>query len=467
MKKLISLLFILLIIPFIKINAYDNNKLLLIDYDKCINDNKDIINTNIDLNISNINIRLEINESFNIYVNNNIIYDDYLILFNGDDNINCSYNINLDFITISDYIKKESRLYYEIEDINLKLYSLHIYEYEYTYIIDTNYNDIKNEPFYVEYIYLEDDIYYYENSTFILFNFDDVLTLNEINIGYYMNLCESDFINYIDVLIPYSEIDVKSKYFYSTNVIDSYEYTVYVNTNFGFFENTNIINVIDDRPPIINALTTYYGYKSDLKEIEDIFSDISSYDEIDLDLSNRIEIIDLDDYENNKGNVGEYRFKLTCKDNSLNESIFYTKYIVYDDILDNDIDLVNENIDINDLDYHFKSSTNKLLTRKEIKNILVDLKYYDIESELLIISDYFDNYQNEGSYKLLIDDGNQINSFVIDVTKGKLIESSGENINVSNRNKYIIISIVFIIFVGIILIISIIFIKKRKIEIIK
>jgi hypothetical protein len=89
-----------------------------------------------------------------------------------------------------------------------------------------------------------------------------------------------------------------------------------------------IITVEDKIPPILaysKVIHTDYHTRYTIDEIKALFT---ARDDYDGDVSNSIEVYDLDDYENNYMNLGTYQFMVSVQDSSSNKvSVKFNIYV--------------------------------------------------------------------------------------------------------------------------------------------
>ena len=334
----------------------------------------------------------------------------------------------------------------------------------------------------------------------------NALKCRTLNISYMDNINKKEYReNYIEGPTKYfdpNKYNVVSDYFYREDFKEIQKYFVEVFYNFEghMIRGYGYINVIDDVKPYFIGDDIIEGNLSKANvRIDDIFYDIKAYDEIDGDISDRIKVTDLDNYKDNYDKEGEYRFLLSVSDNTGNEVEKIFKYRLIDDTRpieddtisdenkNEEIDIIDDNseiieeVDDNIVDDEnevndvideedkneeiieniiypapIKTNTNNILSIDDIKKRLVFSGYISDDFNGEIITDYIGNENKEGEYLVsVIDDNNKI-EFKI------LVEKGNQNIESSN-NGLIIGVIVSVLGVGIVVLIILLKVKKRKI----
>ena len=145
-------------------------------------------------------------------------------------------------------------------------------------------------------------------------------------------LTEEDILSCFSVFDD-SGVDITldiNNYLNSPNIVGDYESKITV-VDKSDYHNSNtfdfIITVEDKVPPMLaysKIIHTDYNTSYSLDEIKMLFS---ARDEYDGDVSDSIELFDLDDYEHNYSTLGAYNFLVTAKDSSENE--VSVNFIVY------------------------------------------------------------------------------------------------------------------------------------------
>ena len=185
------------------------------------------------------------------------------------------------------------------------------------------------------------------------------LYCDEIDVSYikYLTLrkYKNNYIHGPDYYIDKNKYIVDCDYFYGSDKMVG-KHIVNVRYKFDDFETcgSGIINVIDDVNPYFVGDNIIIGYLSKISiDYKSIFSNVKAMDEIDGDITNKIEIEDLDDYINHINTEGEYRFKLSVEDNSGNKIDNIFTYKLVDDtkpIIEEDEEIeeptINEDEDI-------------------------------------------------------------------------------------------------------------------------
>ncbi len=268
---------------------------------------------------------------------------------------------------------------------------------------------------------IENDNYFYCED--IKINFDEPIT-DEIIFKYYVH-----YYNKSDI----KSYKIDSDYKLTANKEGIYDYKVTITDN-----NDNVltydakIEVGDFKKPFLEVSCNCVGDGSYLS-IEDIFT-YSAYDNKDLDVTSKVLVYDIDDYEHNYNKAGIYRFLFTVKDNNKNENTKLVEYSVFvenEEIIDDVIE--NENIDnteeikeekieekeepkkIDTIKYDFYTDNETPLTREMIRQKLIFSGFYKENDNFSLSSDYFDNKEINGTYLLYVNLNNQTDCYSITV----------------------------------------------------
>lgn len=361
----------------------------------------------------------------NLDLNNNFIndYNNYI----GDKLFNSYYLIENDYFNVISFNKFNS-----LDNI---IYSRYFDEIKEERIL---YSDFINKP--GEYsIKIEritnDNILFLDNYHIVLFD-DNIIKINDVNISYMDYLDENFIKKFIICDYDYSIISYDSNY---EKELGSYSGIININVLDRINKELNFnINVVDDVKPIVykkgNIITNIN------KRINE--NNIKNYIDI-IDKTNcRYEYIDLDDYKNNYNKPGNYYYNVKVIDDYDNEETIIIKIEVLD-IISEDDDLISSSFDFN-----------KIYTRDEIIEKLVNYNYFNKGDDIYLESDYF-KAQNDGVY--LLKATNNMDTYYFNINY---------SYNNSNDNNYLqIIIIVFsIILLSIITIIIVKRIKKNKIK---
>ncbi len=323
----------------------------------------------------------------------------------------------------------------------------------------------------------------------------DSLYCDEINVSYmkYLSLkkYKNNYIHGPDYYIDKNKYVVNCDYFYgSDKVIGKHIVNVkYTLDNFDIY-GSGIINVIDDVNPYFVGDEEIIGYKSKLNiDLKSIFKDVKALDEIDGDITNKIKIDDLDNYENNLGIVGKYKFKLSVEDNSGNkiDKIFVYKIVddtiieeptiddnpIEDNIIednsveeivdDNNDELIEENEIEEKIEEEVKkkqlipivinTSINNKLDINKIKERLIFNGVISDEYNGEINTNYIGNENNIGEYEIILEGIDEYNIKIIVKDENKIIEDK------YNPTWIIIGSII-----GVIIVIIFIVVLKKKLN---
>lgn len=280
-----------------------------------------------------------------------------------------------------------------------------------------------------------------------------------------------------------NEYIINTDYFSNYNKVGKYNVNLKYVYDYTVIEASGVINVIDDIKPYFIGDDIIYGKLSNIDgSIEDIISKIKAYDEIDEDISNLIEYSDLDNYKDNYGKVGSYRFLLSVSDNSGNNIEKEITYVLEDDISvvidennkeesnSNDIDnidaidksdIVEESDEIDDIDNDNKIekkeeaiieviniSNKEKLSIDDIKRKLIFNGYIDSDFNGEIISDYFDSDGSVGEYQVSVIDSGSINYYLINVFEDSVdIKENSINIGLIISISAISLVIVIVLFI--------------------
>ena len=285
-----------------------------------------------------------------------------------------------------------------------------------------------------------------------------------------------NYIHGYDLNFNKNEYRITSDYFYGySKIIGTYGVSVKYDKDAIIISSEGIIEVIDDIPPIIKGDGQVNDNLSSKRDIYEYLSSYKATDEIDGDLSDRIVISDLDDYDNNLDKGGTFRFLLECTDNSGNKSKKTVKYIVNDDIEREDVEPTQTTDNPSEevastpsstrdqviIEYTIKANTNKHLTMDELKG---RLKFYGLIPDNYdgeIISDYFGNEDTPGEYQILVEDeGKHYYSLIVEASKESGVTPPKSNVD-SNMILIIILSSIGGVLLIVIAILAIILIKKK------
>ena len=201
-----------------------------------------------------------------------------------------------------------------------------------------------------------------------------------------------------------------SNYTNNYNIVGEHEITV---TSIDNYDNKKIystsINVIDDVAPIITIPKNINSSVSNELSLEDIKAKIKVTDTIDGDIVD-FTLIDNDDYANKAKGYSKYSFTVEASDRSGNTTSvdFVVKY--------NDAEFPE--FDLSDL--LFVLPNNEVVFKKDIENLLIDLGYATKEDNIILNSDYFNNYNVDGNYPLEISINDVKYNSEIVVSRGKV-----------------------------------------------
>ena len=378
----------------------------------------------------NKNEKLLFNKSMKIKeieidLNNNFIdeYNDYI----GDKLFKSYYLIENDYLNVIDINK--------FDDLDNIIYSRYFDSFISERII---YSDFINKSgkynIKIERI-TADNILYLDNYNIILFD-DNIIKINDVDVSYNDNLNEEIINRFIICDYDYIILDYDSNY---EKELGSYSGTINIKVLDKINKTINFnINVIDDIKPILSKkgnIITNINKRFNENEIKNYIYYI--------DKTNcRYEYIDIDDYKNNYNKPGNYNYDVKVIDEYNNEETINIKIEV--------LDVINEEDDLISSSFDF----NKIYTRKEIIEKLVNYNYFNKGDDVYLESDYFKANKN-GTY--LLKATNKMDTYYFN------INYSYED---SNDNNYLhIIIIVFsIILLSIITIIIVKRIKKNKIK---
>ena len=285
----------------------------------------------------------------------------YNMSLNNHDNIKDIY------LSYNDYI---------VSDIGIKEGN-----YKIIYAILDYYNNVCIDIYYIN-VYENKDYFYCDD---INVDFSDLINSNKIfnNFIHYYN---KDNIKSFEII---------SDYFKTPNVIGKYKYNAILYTydnEIIRYELDSYINVIDSSIPYIEILDIGYG-NGNYKSINIIFKDAKAYDLKEGDITNKIKIIDLDNYENNYDKEGIYNFLISVRDSYGNKCELLVPYEIIINKEEEKEDIIEDNEDINEIktEYDFYFYKNNKIDVDEFINKLIFSGFYNINDNLIIESDYFSN----------------------------------------------------------------------------
>ena len=221
-----------------------------------------------------------------------------------------------------------------------------------------------------------------------------------------------------DLIKTYS---IHTDYKSNVNVDGEYNYNVILtDLDDNQYQSSAIIKVADFTKPILDIKCDSLGDGS-YKDISEIFN-IRAYDNRDLDITDKVEISDLDDYEHNYDKSGIYRFVFSVKDEGLNETtkIIDYKVEVYEEPKEETIDEDKEKEEFNDtkpvvIKYEFNTDNQTPLTREMIRQKLIFSGFYSENDSLSMTSEYFDNKDKNGTYLIYVHSNNNVDCYSITV----------------------------------------------------
>ena len=378
----------------------------------------------------NKNEKLLFNKSMKIKevmidLNNNFIdeYNNYI----GDKLFLSYYLIENDYFNVID-IKK-------FDDLDNIIYSRYFDSFISEKII---YSDFINKPgkynIKIERI-TADNILYLDNYNIILFD-ENIIKINDVNVSYNDNLNEEIIKKFITCDYDYIILNYDSNF---KKELGSYSGIININVLNKINKTLNFnINVIDDVKPILykkGNIITNINKKINENEIKNFIKKI--------DKTNcRFEYIDLDDYKNNYNKPGNYNYNVKVIDEYDNQEEIIIKIEVLD-IINEDDDLISSSFDFN-----------KIYTRNEIIEKLVNFNYFNQGDDIYLESDYF-KANKDGVY--LLKATNNMDTYYFNINY---------SYNDSNENNYLLIIIIVfsVILLSIITIIIVKRIKKNKIK---
>ena len=219
------------------------------------------------------------------------------------------------------------------------------------------------------------------------------------------------------------------------------------------------INVVDEVAPVLVTKEAYATTTQPILTKDDLYQYVSCVDEFDKE-NTIISIEDTNSYFSNQSKKGDYIFNVTGSDQTGNKSYGTIKLSVTDD----DFPLIIADT------YTITLNQGEKLTKDDIANILLKSGQIKSLDNLMIQSDYFDNYDKPGDYELIVSTKEGVYKNVISVKPKNNDNKNNNTIDTidysiptktkeDDNNKYIYIGIAV---VGIIIIISGAYIYKRK-----
>ncbi|MCR5113928.1 MAG: hypothetical protein K6A63_08335, partial [Acholeplasmatales bacterium] len=248
-----------------------------------------------------------------------------------------------------------------------------------------------------------------------------------------------------NTVISYS---IESEYFNNSSIIGKFKYTVKFELSGEeelIYNKECYINVIDDIKPILTASITDNIGDGTFIEIADLIT-AGAIDDIDGDISDRIKIIDVDNYLANYNKSGTYSFRVSVTDNAGNTESKLVSYDVYVEEVQ-----IDDEIEVSDdisIVYEFNVSTTNQLTRALFSQKLVFSGFYESGEELTISSKYFENKEIPGSYLVSVLSNNEVKYFLINVEEGTSNDVVAEEEDKNSYTIYIIIGSVLIALIG-------------------
>ena len=178
---------------------------------------------------------------------------------------------------------------------------------------------------------------------FYLINYDitlkeeDILVCGEYRIGYKEKLTKDAYMDNITIngnAINKYMCSLSSEYFDATRIkIGEYDVNVtYKRKNNEVYGLGKII-VIDNIKPVIYGKNSLSDYMSSNRDIVEYLKSYEAIDEIDGDVSDTFEVVNLDNYNPNNKEIGNYRFILRASDKSGNISELLINYQIKNDIV--------------------------------------------------------------------------------------------------------------------------------------
>ena len=359
------------------------------------------------------------------YLSYKNLYDEYIL------------NLDLSFINYEIYQKIEPIHLYLNKNNNANLNEivnhLNTYDlYNNKVILDDNLVDIND----LNKIELIKDLNDYKLISKLYINYLDDLNFNSIKTSYYNHLLKEDILNNLNVNYQYENIDVDSDYFENPEILNDHNlYITLQNNNIYYFIKSNI-NVYDDLKPniIIDNLRIRIDKKPSIDEIKDMIKIFDNHDGI----ISKYDFENLDNY-NDKSDVGNYKFKIDTKDLSNNKSSkIFSLTLTYP----------------RDHNYYITTSVDNLLTEEMIKEKLIERGYLDSNEIIKIKTNYYDSFNKEGEYSLLIDYGDEEYEYKILVLNNKIEKNEFSTI-------YIIYIILGILIIGIVVVLVIIKYRRK------
>ena len=312
------------------------------------------------------------------------------------------------------------------------------------------------------------DNYFY--CDYISANFDDPIT-DEMIYKYYVHYYDKSNIK---------SYKINSDYKYNANIEGIYDYQVIILDN----DNNELscsgkIEVGDFTKPL---LTINYDGMGDgsYKTIKEIFY-YKAYDNKDLDITSKIKIKDLDDYEHNYEREGTYRFLFSVEDDNKNESTKIVEYKVYikkeevieepkeeneeeskEEVNEEIKEDKKENINPTQIKYEFYTDNQTPLTREMIRQKLIFSGFYKETDNISITSEYFDNKDKNGTYILYVNMNDNTECYSITVKEKEVILDESEEEEGFNYNYVILGSVIGVLLIGGLSFVIIKKIKKKK-----
>ena len=324
------------------------------------------------------------------------------------------------------------------------------------------YNDIYLDIIYINAI--DSNNYFY--CDYINANFDDPIT-DEMIYKYYVHYYDKDNIKSYKII---------SDYKYNANNDGIYDYEVIIKD----YDDNELscngkIKVGDFTKPVL--IINYDGVgDGSYKSINDIF-DYKAYDNRDLDITSKIKIRDLDDYEHNYNKEGTYRFLFTVSDIALNEAnkiVEYKVNIKKEEVTPDpkeDIEEKNEekeeddkkeNINPTQIKYEFYTDNQTPLTREMIRQKLIFSGFYKETDNISITSEYFDNKDKNGTYILYVYMNDNTDCYSITVREKEVILDESTEEEEFNYSYVILGSVIGVLLIGGLSYVLIKKIKKKK-----
>ena len=363
---------------------------------------------------------------------------------------------------------EKNLLYYIEKAPDLSLF-MQISSIEHDYIEDyriivNNYDNTIAGLYYIELLAINSDgIIYKDIYNVEIKNNEEFFYCRDIYISYKNPISKAKIYEYYidyyekNTVISYS---IESEYFNNSSIIGKFKYTVKFELSGEeelIYNKECYINVIDDIKPILTASITDNIGDGTFIEIADLIT-AGAIDDIDGDISDRIKIIDVDNYLANYNKSGTYSFRVSITDNAGNTSSCVLSYIIeaFEEETSDDIE-ISDDISIV---YEFNVSTTNQLTRALFSQKLVFSGFYESGEELTISSKYFENKEIPGSYLVSVLSNNEVKYFLINVEEGTSNDVVAEEVDKNSYTIYIIIGSIVIALIG--GGVSFYFIRKRK-----